>query len=282
VVHVVRPGDTVSGVATRYRLSTASVLRANALRADSVIRPGSKLILPGATARPARPVGTTSAHVVKRGETVTAIAQRYGVSVSSVLSVNHLGERTAIYPGRRLLVPVGSARGTGAGRTAAASSSPPSSFLGRSYPTAVARAAAANRNALAKRAVPARTRVRELIRDTARRYHVDPALALAVASMESGFDQRQVSPANAIGVMQVLPSSGAWAGELIGRHLDLLDAADNITAGVVLLASLLRQADEQTALAGYYQGLSSVRKNGLFADTRRYVATVRTLKLRFR
>jgi soluble lytic murein transglycosylase-like protein len=100
--------------------------------------------------------------------------------------------------------------------------------------------------------------------------------------MESGFDQRQVSAANAIGVMQVLPSSGAWAGELLGRRLDLLEAGDNVTAGVVLLATLGHQGDEQTALAGYYQGLTSVRRHGMFADTRRYVATVRTLKLRFR
>jgi soluble lytic murein transglycosylase-like protein len=103
-----------------------------------------------------------------------------------------------------------------------------------------------------------------------------------VASMESGFDQRQVSPANAIGVMQVLPSSGTWAGELIDRRLDLLDPADNIVAGVVLLATLSAHHDEQTALAGYYQGLASVQRHGMFADTRRYVATVRTLKLRFR
>ncbi len=82
--------------------------------------------------------------------------------------------------------------------------------------------------------------------------------------------------------MQVLPSSGAWAGELIEERLDLLETEDNVTAGVVLLAVLSRTEDEQTALAGYYQGLSSVHRHGMFADTRRYVATVRTLKLRFR
>jgi hypothetical protein len=82
--------------------------------------------------------------------------------------------------------------------------------------------------------------------------------------------------------MQVLPSSGAWAGEVLDRRLDLLVTEDNVTAGVVLLAILTAHADEQTALAGYYQGLTSVHRHGMFADTRRYVATVRTLKLRFR
>jgi LysM repeat protein len=279
VVHVVRPADTALAVALRYGLSLNSVLQANHLRSDDVIRPGQKLVLPGARRRPARPVGTTSAHVVRRGETVTAIARRYGISVNAVLTVNHLQSRTAIHPGRRLLVPVAA---TGSGLRRSRGSDLPSSFLGRTYPDAVVRAAAANRAALSHRQVPERAEVRDLIRRTAHHYGVDPALALAVGSMESGFDQRQVSLANAIGVMQVIPSSGAWAGELIDRRLDLLVVEDNITAGVVLLALLGRRVDEQTALAGYYQGLSSVRRHGMFADTRRYVATVRTLKLRFR
>jgi LysM repeat protein len=278
VVHVVRAGDTVWAVAGRYHLATAAVLAANRLQATDLIRPGQKLVLPGARPRPARPVGTTSAHVVRRGETVTAIARRYGVSVNAVLTVNHLASRTAIHPGRRLLVPVAGLN-RGPGRHKADS---PSTFLGRTYPDAVVRAAAANRAELARLGPPDRAQIRDLIRLTAHHYRVDPTLALAVASMESGFDQRQVSPANAIGVMQVLPSSGAWAGELIDRRLDLLVAEDNVTAGVVLLAVLTGRADEQTALAGYYQGLSSVRRHGMFADTRRYVATVRTLKLRFR
>ena len=281
VVHVVRPGDTVSAIAERYRLSAAGVLAANRLRSTDLIRPGQKLILPGARPRPARPVGTTSAHVVRRGETVTAIARRYGVSVNAVLAVNHLQSRTVIYPGRRLLVPV-PATGSVLSRGRRAGADAPSTFLGRTYPDAVVRAAAANRAALARRPATDRVQVRDLIRRIAHHYRVDPALALAVASMESGFDQRQVSPANAIGVMQVLPSSGVWMSEVIGRRLDLLVTEDNVTAGVVLLAMLTQRADEQTALAGYYQGLSSVHRHGMFADTRRYVATVRTLKLRFR
>jgi soluble lytic murein transglycosylase-like protein len=194
-----------------------------------------------------------------------------------VLAVNHLTQRTTIYPGRRLLVPVGveTKRSRGGQPT-------PSSFLRRTYPEAVRRAADANRTALSTTTTTDRAQVKDLIRFTAHRYGLDPALALAVASMESGFDQRQVSPANAVGVMQILPSTGAWVSELLGRRLNLLETDDNVTAGVVLLASLSRHADEQTALAGYYQGLSSVRRHGMFADTRRYVATVRTLKIRFR
>ena len=37
-----------------------------------------------------------------------------------------------------------------------------------------------------------------------------------------------------------------------------------------------------TAIAGYYQGATSVQRNGMFADTRRYVANVQTHMTRFR
>jgi soluble lytic murein transglycosylase-like protein len=120
-----------------------------------------------------------------------------------------------------------------------------------------------------------------LIRAAAARLGVDPALALAVAYQESGFDQRRVSGANAIGVMQVIPSSGRWASGLVGRELDLLDARDNVVAGVAILAALTARAPEPTAIAAYYQGMAAVTEHGMFPDTRRYVANVQTLKRRF-
>jgi soluble lytic murein transglycosylase-like protein len=100
-----------------------------------------------------------------------------------------------------------------------------------------------------------------------------------VGFQESSWNQRRVSPANAIGVMQVVPSSGRWASGLVGRHLDLLDVDDNVTAGVVILKSLLRSADDRRqAVAGYYQGLGSVRQRGMLPDTARYVARIEALR----
>jgi N-acetylmuramoyl-L-alanine amidase len=121
-----------------------------------------------------------------------------------------------------------------------------------------------------------------MIVTAASRYGVDPSLALAVAYRESGFHQHRVSAANAIGVMQIVPSAGAWASTVVGRRLDLLDVEDNITAGVVLLSCLMAIAPEALAVAGYYQGLSSVRRAGLLPDTQRYVTAVQTLRSRFR
>jgi soluble lytic murein transglycosylase-like protein len=120
-----------------------------------------------------------------------------------------------------------------------------------------------------------------MIINTARRHGVDPRLALAVSWQESGWNQRQVSVANAIGAMQVIPSSGEWASQMVGRRLNLLRTQDNITAGVVILRSLTRSAKNlDQAIAGYYQGLYSVQHNGMYADTKRYVAAIKAHRAR--
>src|SRR3712207_990545 len=117
-----------------------------------------------------------------------------------------------------------------------------------------------------------------MIVDTARDLGVDPSIPLAVAHQESGFQQRVVSPADAIGVMQVIPSTGDWMSQLAGRRLDLLDTRDNVYAGVLLLRWLTRAAPLDQAIAGYYQGLGSVRRNGMYADTKPYVANILSLR----
>jgi hypothetical protein len=54
-----------------------------------------------------------------------------------------------------------------------------------------------------------------------------------------------------------------------------------VTAGVVILKALLRSASStDQAIAGYYQGLASVRSRGMFADTKAYVRSVRALHAR--
>ena len=121
-----------------------------------------------------------------------------------------------------------------------------------------------------------------MITSTAKRYGVSPKLALAIGWQESGHRQSAVSVCDALGTMQVMPTTGQWAGSIVHRHLDLLDTQDNITAGVVTLRFLTEHAhDQNEAIAAYYQGLGAVRAHGLYPDTRRYVASVNTHMKRF-
>jgi soluble lytic murein transglycosylase-like protein len=207
---------------------------------------------------------------VAAGDTLTSIAEKHDTEVKTLLTLNHLHLDSLIHPGDTLLLP------------APPKATPTNSFGGHIYPPAVVAAANANRKALARRKLPNREHTQAMVISTAKAMGVNPALAQAIAYQESGFAQHQVSPANAVGVMQVIPSSGRWASTLVGHPLDLLDTRDNIAAGIALLAALTAAADgEAEAIAGYYQGLSSVQSRGMFDDTRRYVANVQTLKARF-
>jgi soluble lytic murein transglycosylase-like protein len=122
------------------------------------------------------------------------------------------------------------------------------------------------------------------IQSVAAAHGVSPSLAAAIAWQESGFNNAAVSSANARGVMQVMP--GTWdyvESNLAGRELDANSATDNVHAGVMYLRHLLDETggDEASAIAGYYQGLGSVRSRGLFDDTQQYVSNVQALRGRF-
>ena len=115
-------------------------------------------------------------------------------------------------------------------------------------------------------------------------YGVSPSLAAAIAWQESGFNNAMVSPANARGVMQVMPGTWDYVQQnLAQRELDPSSATDNVHAGVMYLKRLLDETggDENTAIAGYYQGLQSVRDRGLYDDTESYVNNVQALRSRF-
>jgi soluble lytic murein transglycosylase-like protein len=123
------------------------------------------------------------------------------------------------------------------------------------------------------------------VQNVAAAHGVSPSLAAAVAWQESGFNNSMVSPANARGVMQVMPGTWDYVQQNLagGQQLDPDSATDNVHAGVMYLKRLLTDAggDENAAIAGYYQGLASVRERGLYDDTQRYVDNVQALRSRF-
>jgi LysM repeat protein len=111
----VEGGDTISGIAGRFGLSTASVLALNGLGWKTVIFPGQVLKLTNAVASTTAPLASTAApassarYTIAKGDTVSSIASRFGVSVSTILSANGLSATSVIYAGRTLAIPSGSA-----------------------------------------------------------------------------------------------------------------------------------------------------------------------------
>ncbi|OLT14784.1 hypothetical protein BJF80_12520 [Serinicoccus sp. CUA-874] len=308
--HTVTAGDTVYDIAARYDVSPRALVRANSLPdGGRWIMPGARLRIPvggdtdvaPAASAPAPSSGSEKGGsasssgassggtvTVRGGDTLTDIAARHGVSVADIARANDLQDTRLIYPGQELRLG-GAAPEADRSRPEPldrpydettigdhrAGEAVPDTFLHYRYGDGIARSAAANRDYLAGTEVPSRAAVRDLIVRTSERHGVDPTLMLALSYQESGWNHRAVSPANAIGAMQVIPSSGQWASGLVGRELNLLDPEDNVTAGVVIMRTLLRSADTtDEAIGGYYQGLASVRQHGLFADTRQYVRNI--------
>lgn len=104
VEYTVQSGDTISGVAERFGLPTASVLARNGLSWSSLIFPGQVLALIDAPA--ARPApAEIRRHTVADGETISGIAASYGLSISDVLSTNGLGPQSLIFPGQSIVLP---------------------------------------------------------------------------------------------------------------------------------------------------------------------------------
>ncbi|WP_328995084.1 LysM peptidoglycan-binding domain-containing protein [Kribbella sp. NBC_01245] len=278
----VQSGDTLSHIAQRYGTTVNALVKLNHLPGNgNAIYAGDILKLPGKggsdkTTRPQRPTGVV--YVIKPGDTIERIARRYKIKQSALLAANGLARTDRIFAGKPLRIPV------------AAKPKPPvtakpkkkknNTFAGRTYSDKVVAAADRNRAILRSRDLPSRAQIRALIIATAKRHGVNPNLALAISWQESGWKQRVVSPANAIGAMQVIPSTGRFSSGIVGRDLDLLKPRDNITAGVVLLDRLTSAAELPIAIAGYYQGLGGVRRHGMYPDTKIYVQNVTRILIR--
>ena len=292
--YTIKAGDTISAIAARHGLSTDALLKANRLDARTIIYPGQKIKLsanaapapvatPAPIAKPATaPAPAAGTYTVKPGDTLGAIASRNGVSLQSILTANNLSMNSVIYPGQKIKLSANAAPAPVATPAPIATDLVPSTFLGYKYPDSVVADANANKALLNSMPAPSQAEMRQIVADTARSMGVDPSLAMAFAYQESGFNQRAVSPANAIGTMQVIPSSGQWAGDLVGRKLNLLDPYDNVTAGVAIIRSLIRTSPSlDIAIASYYQGQYSVQSRGMFADTKQYVAAIKAHQRNF-
>ena len=115
----------------------------------------------------------------------------------------------------------------------------------------------------------------------AQRYGVDSALVHAVISAESGYEPSVVSPAGAIGMMQVMPATAAQYGVK-----NLYDPIVNIDVGTRHLKYLLRKYKNIShALAAYNSGEGTVQRHRravTYLETRKYVVRVINFYMRYK
>jgi murein DD-endopeptidase MepM/ murein hydrolase activator NlpD len=97
ITYVVRDGDTLSGIAAKFNITTATIRYANKLEDENSVKPGQTLTI--------LPI-TGLIHTVSAGDTLAGIAARYKANQEMIISQNDLyGEE--IVAGMQLLIPDG-------------------------------------------------------------------------------------------------------------------------------------------------------------------------------
>lgn len=242
VTVTVRPGQSIYSIARSHHSTVAAIAKANPKLWVVRVHPGIKVKVPvpPEQAKKAQPAKKASAKPSKKAAQKAAKAKQRTYAPKPT--------HVAAYAG------TDAARGYSASQVAAGDR---------------------HRAELAKKDLPTQAQVRSMIEVTAKRYGVDPKLALAIGWQESGWKQHAVSVCDAVGVMQVMAPTADWASDLSGKKLDRMHTQDNITAGVVTLRYLTQHAKDRNEVIGsYYQGLGAMRAHGPYDDTRQYIRNV--------
>ncbi len=253
--YVVQPGDTLSVIARDHGVSTADLAAANGITNRHLIKVGQTLSVP--TPEP-------SYHTVVDGDSVGRIAVTYGVSSADIVAINGLSDPNRIRIGQKLQLPTEAAAGPSSSIDTVASRYP-------SLPSRIT-------------SNPERLALVPTFERWAAHYGVPADLVMAVAYQESGWQASVVSHKGAIGIGQILPATADWvATDLIGiSGLDPYNPDDNIRMSTRFLLWLIGYlGNEADALAGYYQGPTSLLIRGQYDDTRAYVANIQASRWRF-
>jgi LysM repeat protein len=103
-VYVVRRGDTLYSIARRYGTTYRAIAATNGLYYPYTIYVGQRLVIPGwGTPHPSPPYGRV--YIVRRGDTLTRIAWRFGTTPWAIAAANGLRNLNYIYVGQRLIIP---------------------------------------------------------------------------------------------------------------------------------------------------------------------------------
>lgn len=133
IVHIVCRGETLYIIARQYGTTVYAIAKANGLVNPNRIYVGQRLVIPSSISASTLPRGSPSIqprstvvrpqviipqspaqnysqnyYIVRRGDSLSTIARRFGITVSAIVQANNLYHYRYIYPGQRLIIPSGS------------------------------------------------------------------------------------------------------------------------------------------------------------------------------
>ena len=109
-VHVVRRGDSLWAISRRTGIDVNTLAMMNGMSPNDTLRAGQRLRLTSASLASADD-GRSVTYTVRRGDTLSAIARMFQVTVAQISAWNHISSRSTIRPGQKLTIRVSSRRG---------------------------------------------------------------------------------------------------------------------------------------------------------------------------
>ena len=304
-----RSGVVARGRGVASRSNAVGYARVLRLASATLVVCGGLLLslVSGASASVAPSISAEGlSHEVVAGDSLSAIARKYGVATGELAAANSISDRHVIKAGQILTIPIrvyvvgpGDTVGhiaevTGVSRRSLVEmnglTNPNQIRVGARLrlPTASASVTgpAAAYDALPGRLLGNQDRLALIgtFERWAAHYGVPPDLLMAVAYRESGWQSDVVSVKGAVGVGQLMPTTSAWlARDLIGVDLDPRDPDDNIRMSARFLRWVIGyMGSEEAAIAGYYQGPGSVGSRGYYDDTKAYIFNIEQIRPLFR
>jgi LysM repeat protein len=246
------------------------------------------------------PFSVAAAYVVSPGDTLSGIADRYGLTVESLALSNGITNPDLLYAGQSLDIPGGSG-GAGGATSVTYAIQDGDNLSGIADRFGLTLDALADANGIdnpnsifvgqvlqiplqTSGTTPMQVANKAVLRSAETEFGLPRGLLLALSWQESGWNQAMVSHADAIGLTQLLPSTGDWAVEefLPDATNWRVSSRDNARLGAAIMRNYIdRGWGVPLALAAYYQGWHSIEVNGVYSETQTYVANVMALVSQF-
>jgi murein DD-endopeptidase MepM/ murein hydrolase activator NlpD len=103
IIHVVQRGENLYRIGLQYGLTVDQLARANGITNTGSITVGQRLIIPSANVAPA-PTPIPQTHIVKAGESLSRIAELYGMTTEGLASLNGITNPNSLYVGQVLQI----------------------------------------------------------------------------------------------------------------------------------------------------------------------------------